>query len=328
MKKRRILSMALAAILALSAFSGCSNDSGKKKIGILKLTDHVSLDMVEDNVISKLAELGYVDGENCEIEKQSAQNEQTNVESIASKFVGDKKDLIITIATSPSQVVLGKTSEIPIVFAAVTDPVTAKLVSNLEKPGANITGTSDMLAVELIIDFGLKIKPDIKTLGVIYNSGEPNSLSTVDTLRTYLETKGIKLEEVIVTNTSEIPQAAESICAKVDAVFTPNDNTVASSVEPVVDAAIKNKIPFLAGADFMVEKGALGMVGVDYAEVGKATGEMVAEILDGKSKVGDIPVKVFDTNLNVYLNKDTAKAIGLTVPDEILNDPKLIAFGE
>lgn len=326
MRMKKILSAVLAGTLCLTAFAGCSNgnDEGKVRIGVLQIVQHPSLNTIRDSFTARMEELGYVNGENCIIEYQDAQNEPTMANSIVQSFKGDKKDIIVAIATPTAQAAATASDTIPVVFSAVTDPVLAGLVDSLESTGKNITGTSDAIQVEQILDFGMKLTPGIRKLGYLYNAGEPNSVSCLEKVKAYCEANNIELVETAISTSSEVQQASQVLASKVDAIFSPNDNTVATAMNALADAAKKAGIPVYVGADSMVKDGGFATFGIDYDELGKETANMVDSILKGEKKASEIPVKVFDTDLYMYINTETAAAIGVTIPDDILNSDRTI----
>lgn len=195
---------------------------------------------------------------------------------------------------------------------------------SIEKTGANITGTSDKLAISKILDFAQTLKPEIKTLGYLYNTGEDNSVSCLKEVKEYCESKGIKVVEAAATNTSEVQEAAQKLADQCDAVFSPNDNTIAGAMGTVTEVMNKAKIPMFVGADSMVHDGGFATVGIEYTDLGKETANMVAQILSGEKKASEIPVKVFNEDLSNYINKSTAEAIGITIPEDVLNNEKTI----
>lgn len=338
MKFRKFLALAAAAVTALSVLASCgvkedsskeakSGSSEKKyKIGIVQIMEHTSLNTIRDAVIDRLAELGYVDGENCIIDAQQANNESTTVQQILDQFKADGDDIIIAITTPCAQLAAPYSEEIPVVFSAVTDPVGAGLCDSLDSTGSNITGTSDALAISKILDFALEMKPEIKTLGYLYNTGEDNSVSCLKEVKAYCEEKGITVVEGAVTNTSEVQEAAQTLASQCDAVFSPNDNTIAGAMGTVAEVMNDAKIPMFVGADSMVMDGGLGTVGIEYSDLGKETAEMAAQILSGEKKASEIPVKVFNEDLSTYINKTTADTIGITIPDDIANGEKTVFF--
>lgn len=339
MKLRKVLALAAAAVMAVAALASCgvkedsSNDSkaggsSEKhyKIGIVQIMEHTSLNTIRDAVIDRLAELDYVDGKNCTIDAQQANNESTTVQQILDQFKADGDDIIIAITTPCAQLAAPYSEEIPVVFSAVTDPIGAGLCDSLESTGANITGTSDKLAITKILDFALEMKPEIKTLGYLYNTGEDNSVSTLKEVKAYCEEKGITVIEGAASNTSEVQEAAQNLAAKCDAVFSPNDNTIAGAMGTVTEVMNKAKVPMFVGADSMVMDGGLGTVGIEYSDLGKETANMAAQILSGEKKASEIPIKVFNEDLSTYINKTTADTIGITIPDDIANGEKTVYF--
>lgn len=323
----------LSVILVVGIFTGCGEAGNEAdnvieneadnapeievlNIGIVQIVEHPSLNTIRESFINQLAEKGFVDGENIVIDYQNAQGDQTNLKTIADKFVNNKYDLIIAIATPSAQAVVGSTDEIPVVFSACTDPIGAGLVEDMDNPGKNVTGTSDAVSAEKIMELALEITPDIKTIGALYNSSETNSISVVDNLKEYAENNGMTVIDATVTNSSEVQQVTQSLIGKVDAIFSPIDNTIASSMPVVAQVANKSQVPLYVGANSMVKDGGLATYGINYTILGKETADMAVEILNGKNP-GEIPVKTM-TDIEIYVNKSTAEKIGFEIPSEIL----------
>ncbi|NLV21767.1 MAG: ABC transporter substrate-binding protein, partial [Syntrophomonadaceae bacterium] len=299
MKKSLVLMVSLLVLLL--SVAGCSsaqkdnaaptNGAAKQlKIGIVQIVEHPSLNTIRETCVAQLAENGFKDGDNIVIDYQNAQGDQTNLKTICQRFSNNKYDMIIAIATPSAQAAVGETKDIPIVFSACTDPVDSGLVSNLAKPGKNVTGTSDAVSAEKIMELARRITPNIKTVGALYSSSETNSISVVNNLKEYAKKNGMTVVDATVTNSSEAQQAASSLVGKVDAMFCPIDNMIASAMPIVAQVAKKGKIPFYVGADSMVKDGGLATYGINYTVLGQETANMAAEILKGK-KPGDIAVK-------------------------------------
>ena len=328
MKMKKILTVLLVLVIAMSLFAGCGNvvDGGNEtrtvKVGILQLMEHPSLNTIRESIIEGLADAGYVDGENMVIDYQNGQNDMTIMKTAAQTFVANGCDVIIAIATPAAQAVLSETTEIPIVFAAVTDPVDAGLVDSLEQPGGNVTGTSDEVSAEMIMNLAEEITPGFKTIGALYSSGEDNSASVIAGLKAYADAKGLKVVESAVTNSSEVQQAAQYLADKVDVVYSPIDNTVASAMAVATEVFNSQKIPFYVSADSMVADGGLATYGIDYTVLGKETGAMVAQVLGGEDPAG-IPVKKM-SDMSVYINKNTADAIGVEFPQAVLDRAQVL----
>ena len=296
-----------------------SRDSGNViEIGIVQIVEHPSLNTIREAFISHLAENGYVDGKNIRIDYQNAQNEQTNLNTICQKFKSDKKDLVIAIATPSAMAAAGVLTDIPVLFSACTDPVGSGLVTSLEKPGGNVTGTSDAVSASKIMELAKRITPGIKTIGALYNSSESNSIAVINELKEYAAENGMEVIEGTVTNTSEVQQVTQSLASKVDAIFSPIDNTIAAAMPIVSQVAENAKVPVYVGADSMVADGGLATYGINYIELGKETADMAIEILNGGNP-GEMPVRTI-SEVEIYVNKKTADAIGITLPEDVLSE--------
>lgn len=326
MKKttKKFMTVLMILVLSMAMMAGCGKDDSRGdasqdkvfKVGILQLMEHPSLNTIRESIIKGLADEGYTDGENLEIDYKNGQNDMTNMKTIAQAFVADKCDVIVAIATPAAQAVLSETTEIPIIFAAVTDPVDAELVDSLENPGGNVSGTSDEVSAEAIMELAQQITPGFKTIGALYSAGEDNSDSVVKGLKEYAAANGYEVVESTVTNTSEVQQAAQYLADKVDVVYSPIDNTVASSMAVATEIFNNAKIPFYVSADSMVQDGGLATYGIDYTVLGKETGKMVAQIFGGADVSKMAVVKMSD--MNIYVNTKTADAIGVEIPQSIL----------
>lgn len=325
-KSKKILSLIIAGVLGVSMLTGCSQngdssasneksktDSKKQKnIGITQLVEHPSLDKAKKGFIKALEEKGYKDGDNIKIDFQNAQNDMPTTQSIASKFASDKKDLIFAISTPSAQAAFNATKDIPILMTAVSDPVAAGLVKTLEKPGGNVSGTSDFVSVDKGLELLKIFAPKAKTIGVMYNTSEVNSKVQVDALKEYASKNGFKVVEKGVTTSNEVNQGISSLVGKIDVLYVPTDNLVASSMPIVSKIATENKIPVIAAESGPVEKGALACQGINYEKLGYKTGEMAVKILNGES-VSDMPVATLD-DTDIIVNEDILKALGMEKP--------------
>lgn len=328
MKKMLGMKLGLMAVMAAGVLTGCGNSSTTEstdnekaniKIGVAQIVDHTSLNTIRDSFKEEMIALGYP--EDC-MDFQNAANDRSNLNSIMQKFSGDKKDAIVAIATPTAQAAANFAKDTPIVFSAVSDPIEAGLLTNIEKPDKGITGTSDEIQVDQILDLALTINPDIKTLGFMYNPSEANSVSNLEKVKAYCEDKNIEVVESAVTSISDVQTNAQVLVTKVDAIFAPNDNTVASAMSALANEANKAKVPVFVGADSMVQDGGFATVGIDYTDLGKETAHMVDDILNGKT-AEELPVKVFKEDLNVYVNESVLNTLGITLPDEVQNNEKL-----
>lgn len=320
MKKLIAVIVALSLILSLSACGGTSSSeqgsvSEVKQdtltIGLIQLVEHPSLDEIRIAFETELRlHSGY---EDVVIDYQNGQNDPSTMNSICQKFVGDDVDMIVAIATSAAQCAAAATSDIPVVFAAVTDPVGAGLVGEDGAPDRNCTGTSDAIATENIFDLADTLTPGIKTYGFIYNLAETNSVAVITEAKSILDFRGISYTEACVTNSGEVTTAAQSLIGKVDAIFCPIDNTVAYAMPNLAQIATDAEIPVYVAADSMVNDGGLATVGVNYTNLGRQTADMAIEILSGKS-VQDVPVEVL-SEYSTVINSETASALG--IPEEL-----------
>lgn len=304
---KKLLGLAFAAMMGLSVFTGCSAQDDKITVGIVQIVEHTSLDMIRESLVAELTTKGY-DESKIKIDYQNAQGDQSNLNSICKKFVGDNVDVIVAIATPSAQAAAAATSDIPIVFSAVTDPLAANLVSDLNKPTGNITGTSDAIPVDQVFELCKELTPEVKTFGFLYTASEVNSQSVIDEAKKYAKDYGFDYQEVAITNTSELQQAAYSLANKVDAIYTPIDNTIASAMTVLSEVGRESKIPVYVGADSMVMDGAYATVGINYEVLGQKTADMVVEVLEG-TPISDIPVATLD-NFEKVINKTTANKIG------------------
>ncbi|MDM5331458.1 ABC transporter substrate-binding protein [Neobacillus sp. CF12] len=320
MKKRvKVLSFALAGMMMLAGCgskesAGGTEKEGDKvfKVGISQFAAHPSLDAATEGFKKALEEKGI----KVEYDEQNAQADMNNVQTIADNFVGDKVDLIFANATPSATSALNATKEIPIIFTSVTDPIGAGLVKSFDQPGENITGTTDNHpeGTAKTINF-ITEEVKAKEIGVIYNSGEQNSVVQVEEVKKLAEGKGAKLVEVSVSTSAEVKQAAESLVGRVDAIYIPTDNTVVSALESVISVSNSKKIPLFVGELDSMKKGAVAASGFDYFDLGYQSGLMAAEILSGNKKASDIPVEL-PSSLTLIINKQAAQAQGLEVKDE------------
>ena len=324
---KKLMKMMAVCAMGMSVLAGCgSEEKSDKKIPVVsvaQIVEHKSLNTIRDSFKAEMKELGYTDGENIKLTFKDAGGQQNTLESIMSTFEGNKSDVIVAIATPTAQTAAKYSKNIPVVFSAVSDPIDAGLIKDLDKPNNNITGTSDEIQVDQILELALQVDPDMKTLGFIYNTSEANSVSNLAKAKAFCKEHNITLREGSGANITEISSAVSVLTDECDAIFAPNDNTVASSMSALVTAANKKKVPVYTGADSMVSDGGFATVGIDYTELGKETARMVDQILKGKD-VKDIPVKVFKTNLNIYVNETTMKELGITLPEAVANSKNLV----
>ena len=315
MQISRWMKTAAVAAMVSAALTGCGEDKkaeAPKTIGIVQLVEHDALDAANRGITDALKERGV----SMEIDRQNAQADQSNLRNIAQRFVSHNYPLIFAIATPAAQTVANATSTTPIVATAVTDFAVAKLVKDNAKPGTNVTGSSDMNPIAAQTELLLKLVPNAKTVGTIYNSSEINSQLQIDILRKELEKHGVALAEATISSVNDIQQAAQSLVGKVDVMYVPTDNVVASSMPTLYRVTQAAKLAVVAGEAGMVKSGATATVAVDYYNLGKIAGNMGADILEGKAKPQDMPIR-YQTEFNVVLNEPIVKELGLTVPEDV-----------
>lgn len=291
-----------------------------KKIAITAIVEHPALDAVRKGVIDELKAKGYEEGKNLTIDFQSAQGSTANAAQIAKKFVGDNPDVVVAIATPSAQSMVAASKTIPIVYSAVTDPVAAKLVPSWEASNTNVTGVSDELPLDPQIDLMKKIVPTVKNVGYVYSPGEVNSTVVLDQLKAKLEPQGISLVAAPAQRSSDVLTAARSLQGKVDLIYTSLDNNVVSSYESMFKASAEMKTPLVAADTGSVARGAVAALGVNYYDMGKKTGDVVFQILQGK-KAGEIPSARMET-LDLFVSKKNAAATGVTLAEDVLKEAK------
>ncbi|BAH45018.1 ABC transporter substrate-binding protein [Brevibacillus brevis] len=303
---------------ATTTASAPSTETKQLTIGIAQFVEHPALDAAREGFISQLAKNGYEKDKQVKIDVQSAQASMDTAIQIAQKFEADKVDLVLAIATPTAQAAAQTSKEIPILFTAVTDPVEAGLVAAMDKPGANVTGTSDMNPVEEQLKLIKEMKADAKSVGIIYSSGEVNSKVQVDAAKAVAGKLGLEIKEAAITSATEVKQAAESMVGKVDAFYVPTDNMVVSSIAAVIGVAEAQKIPVIAGEENSVKSGAIATYGIDYTKLGEQTADMATKILKGEAKPADMAVEV-QADMKLVLNKKAAEKMGVTIPKAMLD---------
>ena len=329
MMKKSLKGLAIGAslVMALGLLVGCGGEKKaapeKKmvKVGIVQLVEHSALEAANKVFVDGMAATGYKENENVTYDRQNAQADQSNLQNIAQRFVSGKMDLICAIATPAAQTMANATKDIPIVGTAITDYAEAKLVASNKEPKGNVTGTTDMNPIKEQVELMLKIMPQAKSVGVIYSSSEVNSQLQVKILKEVLAAKNINVVEATVSNVNDIQQAAQSLVGKVDAVYAPTDNVIASAMPTLVAITDEAKIPVIYGEGGMVKAGGLATVGIDYYKLGLQTGAMAARILSGKEKPATMAIES-QKEMQTIVNEEAAKKLGITIPADILQAAK------
>ena len=314
---RKLLAPILVVgILLTSLISLHQLKADKKKdvfrIGISQFITHQSLDATREGFVDELAKQGYAEGKNIEIDLQNAQGEQRNLKTI-SQQLAESSDVVLAIATPSAQSLANTTQTTPVIFSAVTDPVSAKLVESREHPGGNVTGTSDQSsdAISTQINLIKKVLPKAKTIGILYTQSEPNSVVQKDEAKRLLEEKGFTVVEKTILDSNNVKAAAESLMAEVDMVFVPTDNIISSTMETVKQVSIKHKVPVFGGSTEMVAVGGLYNYGTNYEELGRQTARMLVRVLKGENPENiavELPEK-----LELHTNQEMADALGIDI---------------
>ena len=320
--KKKILATTMAVVLGITALTGCGN-SGKDNytIGISQFAVHGSLDNCREGFLAGLAEEGFVEGENLNIEYVNAQAEPGTAAMTTDNFVTKKVDMICAIATPTAMTAYNSTmnTEIPVIYTAVSDPVEAGLANEDGTPVGNITGTSDALAVDAQLQMIREILPDAKKIGIIYTTSEANSISTVASYEEAAAGYGFEIVTTGITAMSEVPLAAADMVTKVDCITNLTDNTVVSAIQSVLDEANKANIPVFGSEVEQVKAGCVASMGLEYFELGKQTGKMAAMILRGEAKASEMKFEVI-TEPSLYVNFAAAEKIGLELPERYAAD--------
>ncbi|MDD3430037.1 MAG: ABC transporter substrate-binding protein [Oscillospiraceae bacterium] len=333
---KKVLCIALIAVLALAVLVGCGStatgvaagsavtseaaaETGKDvasiKIGVIQLVEHDALDAACNGFVDGLVAAGFSKDN---IDVQNAQGEQANCVTIANKFVNDKVDLILAIATPAAQAAAQATTTIPILVTAVTDPASAGLVASNEVPGGNVSGTSDMNPVTEQIALLQKLVPDAKTVGVMYCSSEDNSILQAEMAVAAIEALGLEAKTYTAADSNEVQAVTQSTVGKVDALYIPTDNLFASTMDTVALITEPNKIPVICGESGMVEKGGLATYGIDYYKLGQQTAEQAVDLFVNGADISKMPIAYSpEADLAVSVNAEMAKSIGVTIPEDL-----------
>ncbi|MFC4223977.1 ABC transporter substrate-binding protein [Lysinibacter cavernae] len=322
------MSVAALGVVSALALSGCSSDNSDDKssdssakdsitIGISQYVTHPSLDATAVGFKKALEDAGYVEGETVTYDEQNAQADQATVTTISGNMADSDLDLVLAIATPSAQAAAQSITNIPVLFTAVTDAVEAGLVESNDKPGSNVTGTSDLTPVAEQFDLIREILPDAKKVGIIYSSGEVNSEIQVDLAKEAAKDLGITISEAVISDASEITNAVDGL-KDVDAIYVPTDNKVVAGIEAVVKFSEDNKIPLFAGDAATVERGAAATTGINYEDLGYQTGEMAVRILKDGADPATMPVEVL-SKTTLSINPEAAERMGFTIPEAVVS---------
>lgn len=321
MKKnlRKALALMAAAVMtagvtACSSSTETTSEGGdtaeKTTIGIIQMADNGAFTDMREGFIAQMNASGY-DDSNTEFIYKNAQGDASNLNTICQQMVSDGVDLVATIATPTTQAMVNMKSDIPVVFISVSDPVGAGILSAMETPDNNATGTSNAIPVDDIFDLADELTPGITKYGILYTSGEVNAVNAAKSAKEYLDSIGVGYEEIVVTNSSEVQQAAQQLCSECDALFIPNDSVIQSAMPIVASVAKEAKIPVYGSSAVMVDDGAFATIAISDTEIGAASADMAVEILGGKTPA-EVPAIVVPATATV-VNEDTMEAIGVSI---------------
>ena len=328
--RRRVLSILI--ILLMIVVVGCSsgqqdaeNQGAKKekiRVGVIQIVEHPSLNAARNGFKDMLAEEGYEEGKDVVYDYQNAQGDMSTAQTIAKTFSQKDFDLILSIATPTSQAVANTIKDTPILITAVTDPKTAGLVDSMDQPGGNLTGTSDLTPVKKQLNLFNRIEREIEKVGILYNSGETNSVFLKDLAKQEAENIGIEMIEAPVTQSSEVYQTAQSLVGRVDGIYVPTDNTIVSAIESVIKVTNKNNIPLIVADNNSVNAGALATLGIDYYKLGQQTGKMAVQVLNGADP-GQLPIQRIQ-EADLIINKKAADKMNVDISQELLDEAKKV----
>lgn len=318
MKVKKLLVGLLAVTMTVGLLSGCGKKEKIFKIGVNQLVRHEALDASYQGFVDALEDAGYIDGENILIDYQNAQNDQSTLNTIATKLVNDGSDLILAIATPSAQAVAYATKDIPILVTAVTDPASSGLVESNNAPGGNVSGTSDLTPVKQQIELITGLVPNAKKIAILYSSSESNSKIQVEMALKAAGELGLEAVEATVSSTNDIEQVVQSLVGSVDAIYAPTDNTIASGMPTVAMVANANGIPVICGEEGMVNKGGLATYGIDYYKLGWLTGEQAVRIIKENASTATMPIEyLHDEEYSLTVNEEVAEQLGIEIPEKL-----------
>ncbi|MFH0422820.1 ABC transporter substrate binding protein [Streptococcus sp. A11] len=303
-----LLGAGLLVLVACSSGSEEKSAEGAVKVGVLQYMEHESLTAAREGFVAELADNGYKEGDKLALDYQNAQGDQANLQTISEQLI-DGNDLVLAIATPAAQSLATVSTETPILFAAVTDPISADLVESLEKPGGLLTGTSDQAPIDKQVELLGQAVPDAKTVGILYTTSERNSEVQVEQAEKLLKEAGYKVVLKGITSSNEVQDATTSLMKDVDAVFVPTDNTVAATMSMIGELSAEHKVPVIGGSTDMVDQGGLLTYGTNYEALGRQTAKMAIKIIEGE-KVTEVPVE-YPEAVNLHVNEEMAQKLGI-----------------
>ncbi len=323
-KTLTLLALSLCLMLSLIGCGGAPADGAvdeKLTVGVVQLIDNGAFEDMREGFIARLQELGYTE-DKCEIYYKNAQGDAANLNAICQEMVDKDVDLIAAIATPAAQAAVNLQSDIPVVFISVSNPTGASIITDMAHPDKNATGTSNAIPVSEMFKLADRLTPGCQTYGLLYTTGEINAVTTINDAKAYMDANGIKYVEKVVSNSSEVQQAAQSLVGSVDAIFCPNDSVVQAAMPQIAQIAREAKIPVYGSSAVMVNSGAFATISISDTEIGAISADMADQILKG-TPVSEVPAKVVDVFTTV-INQNTADAIGASLSDDVKANAVLV----
>ena len=323
-KTLTLLALSLCLMLSLIGCGGAPADGAvdeKLTVGVVQLIDNGAFEDMREGFIARLQELGYTE-DKCEIYYKNAQGDAANLNAICQEMVDKDVDLIAAIATPAAQAAVNLQSDIPVVFISVSNPTGAGIITDMAHPDKNATGTSNAIPVSEMFKLADRLTPGCQTYGLLYTTGEINAVTTINDAKAYMDANGIKYVEKVVSNSSEVQQAAQSLVGSVDAIFCPNDSVVQAAMPQIAQIAREAKIPVYGSSAVMVNSGAFATISISDTEIGAISADMADQILKG-TPVSEVPAKVVEVFTTV-INQNTADAIGASLSDDVKANAVLV----
>jgi putative ABC transport system substrate-binding protein len=314
---KKILLAPLAGLLVwTAAVAAAPAPAPQKSVAVTAIAEHPALDAVREGVRQGLKLAGYEAGKNLKWQYQNAQSNPGTAAQIARRLAAEHPDAIVAIATASAQAAVEATKDVPVVYAAVNDPVAAQLVPGMQPSGTNVTGVSDMLATDRQVDLIRRVVPSARRVGLIYNPGEPNSVAAFKQMQDVLAKAGMVLVDVVALRPDGVGAAARNLISRVDAIYTISDSNVIAAYDNLVKVANDARIPLIASDTDLVRRGAIAALGINYYDLGVQAGRMTARVLKGE-KPGSIASET-SSKLELFLNPSAAAKQGVVLPPELL----------
>ncbi len=313
-KKFLSLTILISLLFTVTACGNTEQSSDKLTIGIVQLTDNGAFEDMREGFIQELADKGYGE-DNVTLVYKNAQGDATNLNTICQEMVDSQVDLVAAIATPAAQAMVALESDIPVIFISVGNPVGAGVITEMEHPDKNATGTSNAIPINEIFELAQELTPQVQTYGLLYATNEVNSVTTIKNAKAYLDEQGLQYVEKVVTNSAEVQQAAQSLVGSADAIFVPNDSVIQAAMPLVAEVARDAKIPVYGSSAVMVDSGAFATVAITDTEIGAISADMAVQYLEGTA-IADIPAQVVPANA-IVINKTTANLLEITFSDDM-----------